>query len=471
MNRAILTLLGVILTSAVFAQEEQAASRQAEPAQEEQKQSQSQSPIELIGSDYENGIKLLQNRFRIDHNVEEVTMVFFREYGSAPVVLVRPDGSKIFQSQVDGTDIFWFDSDTYDMINIKNPVPGPWQAVGQILEGSRVMVLSDIALHADPLPPILFSGEILKQTAYLTNDGKPIDYSQFRDVVELTIDLVSTNNPNYDNFGADDQQIATFEDNGRGMDEAPLDGVFTGQFNLAVAAGEWQPIFRVTTPMFTREQVDPPLRLYPNPVKIDVELDGGGNDYHKLLIDVDRELVDINSLLIDGKVRYPNSDVQNFSLTEPSDQTREHLIIAFDYGIFRVKLTAYGKTVNGRDFILDVPEYSFLVAEPELPEPEVVESAIENNVEEVILPEPELVEPEGMDDETLMFWLIAVNGGILVLGGVSIVLIIVMKRRKPKAPKPAKKDVKAANEQKTSESEAKSGFLSSLLGKFKKSKE
>ena len=437
---------------------------------------QAASPISLIGSEYENGIKLMQNRFRIDYNVEEVTMVFFREYGSAPVVLVRPDGSKIFQSQVDGKDIFWFDADTYDMINIKNPVPGPWQAVGQIMPGSRVMVLSDIALHADPLPPILFSGEILKQTAYLTNGDKPIDYSQFRDVVELTIDLVSTNNPNFDNFGADDQQIATFEDNGRGMDEAPLDGVFTGQFNLAVPAGEWEPIFRVSTPMFTREQVDPPIRLYPNPVIMNVELDGGGNDYHKLLIDVDRNLVDMNSLLVDGKVRYPNGDVQNFSLTEPSDAVREHLIIAFDYGIFRVKLTAYGKTVNGRDFILDVPEYTFLVAEPELPEPEIEESAAENDIDTVITePEPE-PEPEGMDEQTLMIWLIAVNGGIIVLGGIVIGVVMWLKRPKVKLPPDSaagKGKGKAAAKkpaQGDDAGEEKKGFLGGLLAKFKKNK-
>ena len=168
MSRALLTILGVALAFSVSAQ--QPVPQDAEPSSEASAgPTESESPIALIGSDYENGIKLLQNRFRIDHNVKEVTMVFFREYGSAPVVLVRPDGSKIFQSQVEGEDIFWFDSDTYDMISIKNPVPGPWQAVGQIVEGSRVMVLSDIALHAEPLPPILFSGEILKQTAYLTN--------------------------------------------------------------------------------------------------------------------------------------------------------------------------------------------------------------------------------------------------------------------------------------------------------------
>lgn len=471
MSRALLTILSVALAFTVNAR--QAAEQVVEPTPAATaEQGESESPIALIGNDYENGIKLLQNRFRIDHNVKEVTMVFFREYGSAPVVLVRPDGSKIFQSQVEGEDIFWFDSDTYDMISIKNPVPGPWQAVGQIVEGSRVMVLSDIALHAEPLPPILFSGEILKQTAYLTNGDKPIDYSQFRDVVELTIDLVSTNNPNYDNFGADDQQIATFEDNGRGMDEAPLDGVFTGQFNLNVPAGEWQPVFRVTTPMFTREQVDPPLRLYPNPIKIDVELDGGGNDYHKLLIDVDRDLVDINTLLVDGKVRYPNADVRNFSLTELGSDAREYLIIAYDYGIFRVKMTAYGKTVNGRDFILDVPEFSFLVAEPELPEPEITESAADNNVDEVIPEQPVISdEEEGMDDDTLMMWLIIVNGSIVGVGLLGAIVVIVLRRGKGKGsvqPAKAKADAKAAAK---SAKVAKPGFLGGLLGKFKKTKD
>jgi uncharacterized protein (TIGR03503 family) len=420
------------------------------------------SPLEALGSDYENSIKLLQNRFRIDYNVDEITMIFFREYGSAPIVLVRPDGSKIFQSQVDGEKVFWYDSDNYDMISIKHPVPGPWQAVGQILPGSRVMVLSDVQLHAESLPTILFSGEILKQTAYLTNGDKPVDYSEFRDVVELTIELVSTNNPNYDNFGATNQLIATFEDNGRGMDEAPLDGVFTGQFNLAVPAGEWKPVFRVTTPMFTREQVDPPIRLYPNPVKLDVTIDGGGNDYHKLKIDVDRTLVDINSLLIDGKVRYPNGDIQNFSLTEPNGEAREHLIVAFDYGIFRVKLTAYGKTVNGRDFILDVPEYSFLVAEPELPEPMVGGEADPNAATMADEATSEQNQEEG-EDSHLLSILLLVNGSILIVGILVIGGIVIVRKRTGN---------NVSNEGKTPDPEetenTANGFLARLVKGFKK---
>ena len=197
-----LCLLGC--TSTVFSQDTSLPA----PSSQDTQVDTAPSPITDLGDEYENSIKLLQNRFRIDYNVKEVSMIFFREYGSAPVVLVRPDGSKLFQGRVDETNVKWFDADTFDMITIENPMPGPWQAVGQVNPASRVMVISDIKLHATSLPSILFSGEILKSTAYLTNGGEKIDNQQFRDVVELSIEFVSANDPNYDNFGANDAEIA-----------------------------------------------------------------------------------------------------------------------------------------------------------------------------------------------------------------------------------------------------------------------
>lgn len=389
----------------------------AQPSNDQDISQSDDSPLIQLGTEYHNGIKLLQNRFRIDYEVEEISMIFFREFGSAPIVLVRPDGSKIFQSSADGESVFWFDSSTYDMISIKNPMPGPWQAVGQITPESRVMVISDLALHADPLPRIIFSGEILKQTAYLTNDGAPIDYTAFRDVVELTISLASTNNPNYSNFGANTEIVAFFEDNGKGMDERPLDGIFTGQFNLAIADGEWIPTFTVSTPMYTREQVDPTLMLLANPIKVDVELDGGGEGYHKLRVDAQREYVDMSTLLIDGKVRFPNGDIQNFSITDMSSEVREYLIVNYEYGVYRVKLTAYGNTTEGREFILDVPEFSFLTEEPE---PIVVPvdtagsdpSMIDSTTEEV-LP----VVDDKMSTSMLVSLIVGINLFILIVGG------------------------------------------------------
>lgn len=424
------------------------------------------SVLTELGDDYLNSIELLRNRFRIDHKVEEITMVFFRRYGSAPVVLVRPDGSKIFDNQADGKRISWFDDATYDMIKIKNPTPGPWQAVGQILPESRVMVISDIKLHAKPLPEVLFSGEILKQTASLTNGGKPIQYGQFRDLVNLNIKFLSTNNPDYPNFGSNEKIIATFEDDGRGMDERPQDGTFTGQFNLSVPPGEWKPVFTVATPMFSREQVGKKIMLAENPILVSHELDGGGDGYHKLSIDVNRELVNINTLLIDGKIRFPNGDVQNFSLTEQSEVAREHLIVNFEAGIYRVKLTAYGNTMTGRDFILDVPEYSFLVEQPEpetLPPVRDSQADSEMNAEVAELAE---IKQQAEESNGVWAWIVGVNLFLVIMGSLAIWFFVL--RNKKSEPFEGEKQIELTMP------EDKVSFVEKIknrLTKFRKQKE
>lgn len=434
-------LLFSLLTLCILIGGQPVWAQQAAPADPVVEQGIDLSPLTELGNEYQNSIKLLQNRFRIDYEVDEITMIFFREYGSIPVVLVRPDGSKIFSGQTDSDKVFWFDAETYDMISIKNPMPGPWQAIGQRHPDSRVMVLSDIRLHAEPLPKVVFSGEILKQTAYLTNGDKPIDNNQFRDVVTLYIDFTSTNNPNFDNFGADLEEIAEFADDGMGMDERPMDGVFTGQFNLSLAPGEWTPVFKVQTPMFSREQIDSPIVLYPNPIKIGVELDGGGEGYHKILIDTEREYIDINSLLIDGKIRFPNGDIQNFSLTEHSPDIREHMVVNYEYGVFRISLTAYGKTHDGRDFIMEVPEYTFLSEPPELQETDVnqvdpvtglplEEGAVLDVAEEDAQDLPaeqgmlEESDAEQMSTTTLIIWIVSLNLTLVVLGAGTIWFLI-----------------------------------------------
>jgi hypothetical protein len=46
-------------------------------------------------------------------------------------------------------------------------------------------------------------------------------------VIELSISLSSTNDHNFNHFSVEVEIIAFFEDDGTGMDEMPLDGVFT----------------------------------------------------------------------------------------------------------------------------------------------------------------------------------------------------------------------------------------------------
>lgn len=44
----------------------------------------------------ESTMSLLDNRFRVDPTIEQITFLVYREQSSQPVVLVRPDGKKYY---------------------------------------------------------------------------------------------------------------------------------------------------------------------------------------------------------------------------------------------------------------------------------------------------------------------------------------------------------------------------------------
>lgn len=328
--------------------------------------------VKMIGNEFENTIAMLNNRFRIDQDVDAVTMVFFRKKGATPVVLVRPDGSKLFREKDEEDDSYsWADGETFDMIKVSNPMPGPWQAVGQILPGSRVMVVADITLEVSDLPKEMFVGEVIKQESKLRNNGKQINFAPFKDVVELTVDFLSSNNPNFDNFGLGAFSVGRFEDNGTDFDEFANDGTFTGDLVLNLPAGEWIPSFKVITPMFEREQMKPPVVVHPSPLIFDVEIDEKARTEHVVSIDVNRDLIDMNSLLFSGTLRMPNGTEKDLAYTNVGEQVKFIYIDSTDYGIYRINLTAFARTLDGRDIIVNVPEFRFETKAP-LPPPQPV---------------------------------------------------------------------------------------------------
>jgi len=188
-----------------------------------------------------NQIPLLDNRFRIDEAVEEITLIFFRKKGSPSVVLVKPDGSKVYARTAKEQQMEWHDDKTFDLIKMKKPTPGPWQAVGEVLPESRIMVLTDIDLVVDPLPTDMMAGETLKVTARLTNNGQLINARDFRDVLQLDVLLISTQKEQYDNFNQTVLEFTSFRDDGKNYDERARDAIFTGEFKLGYARWRVDP--------------------------------------------------------------------------------------------------------------------------------------------------------------------------------------------------------------------------------------
>ncbi|MBA6377129.1 TIGR03503 family protein, partial [Colwellia sp. BRX8-2] len=69
-----------------------------------------QTKIDYYQSDnVTNAIPYFENRFKIDALLEEITLLFYRRSGTPPIILVRPDGTKIKINNLPKDKITWFD--------------------------------------------------------------------------------------------------------------------------------------------------------------------------------------------------------------------------------------------------------------------------------------------------------------------------------------------------------------------------
>ncbi|EHR42373.1 TIGR03503 family protein [Alishewanella jeotgali] len=364
-----------------------------------------------------NQIPLLNNRFRIDDGVKSITLVFFRRPGTASIVLVRPDGSKVFYNTAKQHNMRWHDAATYDLIEINEPMPGPWQAVGRILPESRILVLTDVELKVDPLPEALMVGETFKLTARLMDGESVVNARDFSEILTLQVLFISTNNREFDNFGRGLVEVATFRDDGRGFDATARDGIFTGEVNLNFGAGEWIPRFVVKTPLYTREVELAPVLIAAAPVSIEFVQAAQVNAPHHIVFTPVSEQVVASSLLFQGVVRYPDGEMSQFSLTEPAQKFKLELLNKGP-GSYLVNVAAFGEMTDGREFVLNLPEERFLVMlqahdAPALPDlPNAVPDAVATT-EDVIVATPF---PWGV--------VILSNLAILGIGGIAIWLVL-----------------------------------------------
>lgn len=398
--------------------------------------------IELLKRQgHENEIPLLDNRFRIDGEVDEITLIFFRKPGSPAVVLVRPDGTKYFATEaIRNPNLQWYDEASYDLVTITKPMAGPWQVIGRILPNSRIVVLGDITLKAQNLPPMLFRGETVKVTGQVFNDGEPVKSNLFQEVVTLEVDFVSANENGDANFGASTQEVAKFKDNGRGFDERAKDGVFTGEFKLNLPEGHWTPELYIATPLLQRRLVQPTVVLLDTPFSYDLTLAENDTPEHILTINLDTQVLKAETVLIQGRIFYPNNEEQGFTIEENSSAMRQLAIKNYDWGRYSVELSVFGSNINNREFMATLPTYKFEIDRPIIAVPPPVSTLPDEQVTPVI----EKSDTKAVENisTALMITLIVTGNLLILLIGYLVIRKFVMKKTllpKIKLPFMAKK--------------------------------
>lgn len=214
-----------------------------------------------------SSMSLLDNRFRVDPSIKQITFVIYRAQSSQPVVLVRPDGKKYYAWR-SPDNVRWYQESSMDIISIDNPMPGPWQAIGKVTPKNKIKLISHLELSSDVLPKRLFQGESLKFEARLTSDDKPLVLRDFLDRVKLKVTFTKFTE-NEETLVKEarpiPQVIGEFADDGQELDEVAGDGIFTVALPITSEPGKYRVRITSGNGVFLRAQEQEVL-VYPMPI-------------------------------------------------------------------------------------------------------------------------------------------------------------------------------------------------------------
>ncbi|HGZ7339449.1 TPA: TIGR03503 family protein [Vibrio parahaemolyticus] len=255
----------------------------------------------------ESAMSLLDNRFRVDPTIEQITFLVYREQSSQPVVLVRPDGKKYY-AWGSYDNVRWYQEPSLDIISVDSPMPGPWQAVGKVTPKNNIRLISHLKLSTDVFPNRLYNGEALKFTARLTSDDKPLVLRDFLDRVNLRVTFTKFVE-NEDELIKEARPvpmiIGEFSDDGRGLDEQAGDGVFTVQLPIEVEPGKYRARITSGNGVFLRAQ-EQVILVYPNPVSRTFIQSRSPEKPHQLVVSGEQGMIAPGSIAVNVEQNAPD---------------------------------------------------------------------------------------------------------------------------------------------------------------------
>lgn len=376
-------------------------------------------------------IPLLDNRFRIDYGVKDITFIVTRKPGTPSVILVRPDGSKLYVGKVTPPDVGWLALKDQDLITIRDPMPGPWQAIGEVDPDNRVRLLSNIRLETDQLPTQLYQGERVKLKSWLLIDDAPPKAGYYLTDLGMTVRLQRFNDAKQEGEPIVDEVLGHYRDDGKGLDEVPGDGIMTAEAVLDVAAGKYRAMYSTGNQVFSRARYQDVL-IYPLPVNY--TLAPPSQEFGaKLSFLIDADELDPASVVIEGKATNTVGASMAFNAVATEPRVEVDLSAIKEVGQYEVNATLFGTTRLGREIQVTLPVKSFNIFPVLAAEPSAASAASETSAAV-----PNQVKFEEKQSSGWLIWLLGGVGILLVLlGGVGFILL--QKRRALKKAMAAQK--------------------------------
>jgi len=311
-------------------------------------------------------VPLLDNNFKIDDSVSEMTLLIFRKEGSRETILLSPDQSSL-TAEERPNNVRWHNENNYDLITIDNPTAGAWQIDADIDPDNRVMVVTDLKLQTSDLPNTILIGETFDFDASLTEKSELIVRQDFLSLVDAEL--------------KEESEIA--DEVVTSMNDSQAEGLYRTHVGETFQPGRNDVVVTFKSATFERQRRQS-IYVVETPFDINVEqLENTETRTHRLSMKPDIDLINADKLSMTAMLTSEDGTEWSYDVMQSAElEWQLTLADLEDEKQYSVALQIRGETVKGRDLFLQ-PEVIVLEDELFVPEPEVIEE-----------PEPVINDPE-----------------------------------------------------------------------------
>ncbi len=266
------------------------------------------------------------NRFHVDSDINDMTLLVFHKPGARPLTIRTPGGERWSEDKAPGK-VAWFNEDTYDLVTIKKPQAGDWHLETEADADNRVMVVTNLRLKTAPLPEHLLAGEDLDVHVHLEQKGKRVRRQDFLKLVQFSVlDQAQ---------GEETPASFSLQDHGEVPDQKAADGIYSQRLNPGLREGLHTLNIRADGATFQRESRHV-LHVHARLASVDLKKD------HGFIVEVRPEpnLLDTRSL----KLVLKRSDGEHNQWHEEQGVWRVTLPQALENSLITVVLEGKRKT-------------------------------------------------------------------------------------------------------------------------------
>ncbi|KEF32259.1 hypothetical protein D777_00893 [Marinobacter nitratireducens] len=139
-------------------------------------------------------IPLEGNTFTVDGGVEEFTALVFwgqdETRDTREMALIEPDGTT-YTVDSSADKVRWARESGYDLVTINKPASGTWSIEGELGEGSRVTVVSDLRMVVSPLPPNFSEENPVELSVAFFEENEKITSPDFLGVINVSLTITA----------------------------------------------------------------------------------------------------------------------------------------------------------------------------------------------------------------------------------------------------------------------------------------